>query len=352
MRPSTLALVLIVGVGATSRLAVAKQPAASAAQPAGSSAAAEEASQRFQRAVKLYRERSFDAALAEFNRAYELAPDYRVLYNMGQVQAERADYVAAVKFFRQYLKDGADAIGDARLTEVQGEIARLEGRIAKLNVVANVDDAELVIDGDPVGTLPLTTVPVNAGVRRVVVRKKGYESSEQRLTLTGGEEKTLNVKLQSDGNAPLVSKAPAKSGEHAAAREAQPQGVSPVNTWFWISLAATGVAAGTTATFALLAQQAESKFSDELGRFPGSASRIDDARTDMKRLAFIADACGALTVLGIGATVYFAVKGAPRTEQKDGARAVGNGKPGPATWQTGPLGMSQPGVGWQVSGRF
>ena len=43
-----------------------------------------EARERFQRGVDLYKEGSFDAALAEFNKAYELAPNFRVLYNMAQ----------------------------------------------------------------------------------------------------------------------------------------------------------------------------------------------------------------------------------------------------------------------------
>ena len=50
-------------------------------------AAAEEVSQealaeagaRFDRGVQLYRERSFEAALAEFLRAYEVAPNFAVL---------------------------------------------------------------------------------------------------------------------------------------------------------------------------------------------------------------------------------------------------------------------------------
>ena len=45
--------------------------------------------------------------LAEFMRAYELLPNYRVLYNIGQVQLERHDYVAALHAFDDYLEQGA-----------------------------------------------------------------------------------------------------------------------------------------------------------------------------------------------------------------------------------------------------
>ena len=38
----------------------------------------------FQRGVELYGERNYDGALAEFSRAHELSPNYRVLYNLAQ----------------------------------------------------------------------------------------------------------------------------------------------------------------------------------------------------------------------------------------------------------------------------
>src|SRR5262245_61950348 len=44
-----------------------------------------EAKQRFDRGYELYEEGEYPLALIEFNRAYELVPNYKVLYNIGQV---------------------------------------------------------------------------------------------------------------------------------------------------------------------------------------------------------------------------------------------------------------------------
>jgi len=326
------------GVGATVALA---QQSATPARKSTRASAEEEASRRFHRAVELYRERSFDAALAEFNRAYELAPDYRVIYNIAQTQVERGDYVAASKSFRLYLKEGGTAIGEARTAEVLAELARLEGRIAKVRVVANVEGAELVIDGEKAGTLPMASVPVNAGIRHIIVRKKGYEPREQRLMLVGGEEKSLDLVLQSD--APPPPREVGVMKQPGAPRIPQPVAHSSPNTGFWVSLAATTLAASGSVVFALQTQKAKGEFDDELNRFPGSSSKIDDARSDLKRYALLTDICGGLTVLGIGATVYFAVAGTGASVQP---RKAGR------TWQTGPLGANQHGLGWQVAGRF
>ncbi len=64
----------------------------------------------FQRGVSLYRSGAYDAALAEFTRAHEAAPNYRILYNLAQIQAQRHDYVTSLALFQKYLDDGGSAV--------------------------------------------------------------------------------------------------------------------------------------------------------------------------------------------------------------------------------------------------
>jgi hypothetical protein len=325
---------------------------ASATPPADSSAApADEASQRFQRGVKLFRERSFDAALADFNRAYELAPNYRVLFNIGQVQVERGDYVAALKIFRQYLSEGGSAIDAARASDVQAEISRLEGRIAKITVTSNVEGAELLVDGEPFGTLPQAHVPVNAGSRRISLRKKGYEGDEIRVMLATGEEKTVELKLVQKGS-PQASPTPATAAEPtatpASAPAADTKASSGLGVGFWASLSATVIAGGATAVFGVLTNDANNAYDSALNRYPGSQSRIDDARHDLKRNALLTDVCGAITIVGLAGTTYFAVTsgGDKPTDSRKEARATSR------SLHTGPVTDGNRQFLWQVSGRF
>ncbi|HEX7507163.1 MAG TPA: hypothetical protein VF550_10350, partial [Polyangia bacterium] len=50
----------------------------------------------FQRGLELFDERDLDGAMVEFRRAYELAKSYRILFNLGQVAADKHDYAAAL----------------------------------------------------------------------------------------------------------------------------------------------------------------------------------------------------------------------------------------------------------------
>src|SRR5205823_3161495 len=66
----------------------------------------DEGRKHFQAGVQFYKEGDFRAALIEFKRAYESAPNYKVLYNLGQTNLELQDYAQALTSFQKYLTDG------------------------------------------------------------------------------------------------------------------------------------------------------------------------------------------------------------------------------------------------------
>src|SRR5882724_8259113 len=168
----------------------------------------DEARTRFQRGVDLYKEGSYDAALAEFTKAYELAPNYRVLFNLAQVQSERHDYVAAVRFFEKYLSQGGADIPAERRDQVAKELSALRGRVTQLTVGVDVEGAELLVDGVSVGKLPMTEPAlVSAGVRQIQVRKTGYESAARTETIAGGEAVHFDFKLTPLPTAPAAAPA-------------------------------------------------------------------------------------------------------------------------------------------------
>ena len=71
-----------------------------------SSAQMDEAAVRFQRATEMFEENNLSGALAEFRRAQALAPNFRLLYNIGQVCYLLRDYPCALDSFSRYLTEG------------------------------------------------------------------------------------------------------------------------------------------------------------------------------------------------------------------------------------------------------
>jgi len=297
-----------------------------------------EARQRFARGVDLYKEGSFDAAFAEFTKAYELVPNYRVLFNLAQVQSERHDYVASLQLFEKYLKEGGNEISAERREQVGREITALKGRVAQLTVAADVEGAELLIDGVSAGTLPLKEpVLVSAGVRQIQIRKSGYETTTRTETIAGGDAPHYDFKLVAvPGAAASAAATPASS--ELAGLPPEPEKASS-NAPFWITLATTAVFTGGAITFGVLAHNADQKLDKELDTFPMNQSSVDDARSTLKQDALLTDIMTGAAVVSGGFCLYFALS------HSSGHSSSGQSKPAN-------LRIGAAGTGVRVLGNF
>jgi hypothetical protein len=320
--------VLLVAALASPRVALAAPPTAT-----------EEARERFGRGVQLFHEGSLEAALAEFQKAHQLAPNYRLHYNIAQVQYELHNFVEALRSFWKYLAQGGNEIPADRRQQVEGEIRKLEKRVGYVTITTNVSGAQISVDGVPMGISPFTApVLVNPGSRRVSANKAGYLPAVNTVTAAGGEKLalTLNLMEGSVGAGALAAR-PSPFGD------AQAGAASRRRTRTWISLAATSALVVSTAAFAYVTRDAEDEFEEELARIPNTRDTIDDARSRMKRYAAITDALAAAAVVGAACTIYFALT-------EDGP-TLERAAPGPAGSRTR-LTLSPTPGGVQLGGRF
>src|SRR5258706_11403937 len=92
-------------------------------------AALKEAMSHFEKGLALYAEAALEASLVEFERAYELAPSYRILYNEAQIHRGLNNFADALLNFERYLYCGGDEVPADRREEVGREIASLKPRI-------------------------------------------------------------------------------------------------------------------------------------------------------------------------------------------------------------------------------
>ena len=195
----------------------------------------EEARERFGRGVQLFHEGSLEAALAEFQKAHQLAPNYRLHYNIAQVQYELHNFVEALRSFWKYLAQGGNEIPADRRQQVEGEIRKLEKRVGYVTITTNVSGAQISVDGVPMGISPFTApVLVNPGSRRVSANKAGYLPAVNTVTAAGGEKLSLTLNLM-EGS---VGAGAAGRAALAVRRRARQRLVGR-RTRTWISLAAT-----------------------------------------------------------------------------------------------------------------
>ena len=156
-----------------------------------------EAAQRFDRGVRLYRERNYQAALAEFLRAHEIAPVYHVLYNIGKVYSFLHRYPEARQAFERYLEEGGGRINPSRRAEVEGELARLAELVSSVRIVVEGgEDALVLLDGNEVGRAPFSEpFQISAGDHVIEARAEGFHPSRREVTVAGGVEVSITLTL-------------------------------------------------------------------------------------------------------------------------------------------------------------
>jgi hypothetical protein len=264
------------------------------AQPAGGNGnAIAEAQEHFKRGAELYDEDNFRGALIEFQRAYELAPSYKILFNIGQVEMELQNYAGALRAYKRYLREGGPDVPPARVTQVTQEIERLEGRVGEL-IIETAPGAEILIDEISVGFAPLPEpAAVNTGRHHVVVHVPGKEPLTRVVDVAGQQRLTVAL-----GNDP--SARPASAATRAVATDKAPPSKVPM----YVAWSATGALAVGAGVFAVMAYSASSDLEELRDTYPVTPAQLADKADEQKRLSLIADGLTAAALVAGGVSLY------------------------------------------------
>src|SRR5688572_907841 len=186
-------------------LAVSAVPAF-AKKPKKPSSEQKEADRHFKSGVALFKEAKYKEALAEFERAYEIAPHPLVLYNIAGCHRELSNYGEAIRFYERFLKEGKGQVPAPRLTTAQTELDAILARIARVTVVIQGPPyATLILDGQTLGTMPVPMpLVLPPGEHKLVARADGFKDAERTLRVASGDEAEISLTLS---ESPKESKA-------------------------------------------------------------------------------------------------------------------------------------------------
>jgi hypothetical protein len=154
-----------------------------------------EADRHFKAGVALFKESKFAEALAEFERANEIAPHPLVLYNIAACHRELSNYAEAVKFYRRFLSEGAGTVAAARLHTAQTELDGILARIASVTIVVP-DGTELSLDGKNLGAMPIDMpLILSPGEHHVLAKAAGHKDVERKLRVASGDEVSITLDM-------------------------------------------------------------------------------------------------------------------------------------------------------------
>jgi hypothetical protein len=279
------------------------------AAPGAAAPNRKQAALHFQRGIVLYEENNFAAALTEFRAAYEAAPSFEVLFNIGLCQRRLFQYGEAVATLEAYLRQAGNKLPKDRRAAVSLELAEVRSLTAPVTVLAPGGTASVSVDGELVGFTPLQGVLVGSGPKVFRVEREGFETQEQKREIVSGQAVQLKFDLkplatadQPVAIAPTPAAAASPPRAEATARASDPPG-RPVNAGLVLGIA--GLAVGAAAIGGGIALSVEAgTVSKEITRLSETGGTWDDSWTAREQWGKTARTLGPLAiVVGAGLVV-------------------------------------------------
>src|SRR5437868_5348964 len=143
----------------------------------GGVARADEADQAFiERGIELRKEHRDAEALEEFRRAEAIRPTAKIKAQIALAEQAIGRWVEAERDLQAALVASDDRWIASRAAALRGSLEAIRQHLGTLVVKANVDGAELWLNGERLGELPMNRLRAPSGTVHIEVRAKGYES--------------------------------------------------------------------------------------------------------------------------------------------------------------------------------
>jgi tetratricopeptide (TPR) repeat protein len=271
------------------------------------------ASQLFEQGLELIEQGKYEEAAIAFRTAYELAPNYKVLYNVGEAERLVGHHAKALEAYMRYLEEGGDQIEPDRAEYVRETIDDLRWKVGAVQVECPVDGAVVLIDDRPRGHTPLPgSISVDAGSHSVAIVDDGFELHREIVEVVGEEVSLVVVEIEpepvSEPLPPPSATAEATAGSPLTESGEPATEPDDERVWTWVVLgtaAATGVAAAVTGNLALAqAREIDSQCEGNICPY-----ELHDEGARARALALTADLLlGATAALAITGTILYFVE--------------------------------------------
>jgi hypothetical protein len=288
-----------------SLFAVATLSIASVAFSPAAVAADDEAMARFERGVQLYDAENYEGALVEFNAAYKLTNNYKLLYNIGICQNATKDYAASADSFTKYLGEGGADVSDARKKDVQERLAKLALMVTRVKVTTDAPSGStLLVDDQPVGTTPLPdTIAIKIGRRQFSITSHGRTVAAKTVDVASGDQHASVNLLLSEGSSKTSS--PINLGGDSPGTKPQNEDAPSFPWIFWGLTAAFG---GASAITGILAVDARNDLGEKRATFGVAKSALEDDQDKAQKLGIATDVLLGATLISAGVSTALTIR--------------------------------------------
>lgn len=190
----------------------AAAPQASAQQPVNPvNAAMDKADELYRQGNEAYKQNRLKDAYGFYKEAWALKKSYDIAGNLGAVELainlprDAAEHL--LHSLRQFPANGKPEARDKTRQRLEEALKQ----IGTLTIKANVDGADVLIDGKSVGKAPLDQeLFVDPGTRKIEAKMDGYEPVRQQLQVAKGSTHQVALKLKKAIAPPPVTSTPTR----------------------------------------------------------------------------------------------------------------------------------------------
>jgi hypothetical protein len=160
----------------------------------------------FEEGVVAAKAEDWSKARGAFLQAWRLKQHWQIAANLGRAELMLKRYCDAVDHLTYFLKE-AENLSASDRKQAQEMLDEALAKVGSLKVQIDVDGAEVLVDGQPVGKSPLTQpVCVEAGNRTIEARHEAYTPMSKSVNVSVGKSQEARLRLTSRSRAPAESK--------------------------------------------------------------------------------------------------------------------------------------------------
>lgn len=237
--------------------------------------------------VKLREQGRDEEALKLFVRAQEIAPTPRALAQRALAEQAIGDWVQAELHLREALRASDDSWIALHRAALEGALGVISEHLGDLQINGGVGGAQLRLDGQPVGQLPLAA-PLRVVVGRPLleVALAGYYTVRREITIKAGSLSTETIELVPMPARPVAvaASSPQPAGSTGAAQApSEPSRLDTLPPFvFWTAAGVTAVVGGLALWSGLNASAKNDAYEDYAAQPGATSDEAHDGYEDAK----------------------------------------------------------------------
>jgi hypothetical protein len=150
----------------------------------------------FESGIRLYEDRNFSGALAEFEAAYARFPSASALQNVALCQKQLYRYSEAKETLLRLLTTHGDDLATAERSTVREAIAELASLVGSVRLTVAPPTASVTLDGRTLSPVELgQPISLDVGEHRIVAEAEGFAPLVRAFRVSGGHVESIALTL-------------------------------------------------------------------------------------------------------------------------------------------------------------